>query len=272
MLKKVFLSLSLIALMAIAAFGSPKIASADELPPTSTTPSVLQPYMDEALAAALGISVDELQALQDSGETLWTYAQSEGMSFEDFQALLANVRESAIEAAVADGVLTPERAEWILSHASGSPAYAGADAGNGVMASLGDGVLQPYMDQVLADVLGITAEELQALQDAGISLGLYAQSVGMSREDLQALLADARTSAVEAAVADGVLTPEQADRILSHANGAPMSMGSGAAQGQSMGHGYNPYVAPMVTPEDAQPTWMTPSGHGYRGGGRGGHH
>ncbi len=272
MIKKGLLSLSLIAVMVLAAFGSPQVASADEVPPTptSTTPSVLQPYMDQALASALGITVEELQALQDSGETLWTYAQSLGWSFEDLQTLLSNVREAAVEAAVADGVLTSEQAEWILSRASGGPMYAGADAaGQGAMASLGDNVLQPYMDQALADVLGITAEELQALQDAGISLGMYAQSLGMSKEDLQALLANVRETAIDAAVADGALTPEQADHILSHATGMPMFMGSDAGQGQgmSMGHGYAPSVEPMPAPE-SHPTRMAPTGRGRHGGHR----
>ncbi len=283
MLKKGLLSLTLIALVVVAAFGSPQVASADEVTPTPTptTTGLLQSYMDQALAAALGITVEELQALRDSGETLWAYVQSQGLSFEDLQALLSDVRETAIEAAVADGVLTPEQAEWILSRANGGPVYAGANAGygqagygQGAMASLGDNVLQPYMDQALADVLGITVEELQALQDAGISLGLYAQSLGMSQEDLQALLTDVRETAIEAAVADGVLTPEQADHILSHATGAPMFMGGDAGQGQGLGqgmdHGHNPYVEPMTTPEP-YPTWMAPSGHGHQGGGHGGH-
>ncbi len=273
MLKKGFLSLTLITLIAVAAFGSPQIASADEVTPTPTptTIGLLQSYMDQALAAALGITVDELQALRDSGETLWAYVQSQGLSFEDLQTLLADAREAAIEAAVADGVLTPEKAEWILSRAQAGFGQGMAYAEQAWTAPK-DGVLKAYMDQALADVLGITAEELQTLQDAGIPLGLYAQSLGMSKEDLKALLADVREAAIEAAVADGALTPEQADHILSHATGAPMFMGEGVGQGmgQGMGHQAPHFVTPPTTPEP-YPTWMAPSWHGHQGGGHGGH-
>lgn len=79
----------------------------------------LHDYMTSALADAFGLTTDELQALHDNGTTLMDYAAEQGMSVADFQATMESARSTALEQAVADGVITQEQADWMSSHGPG---------------------------------------------------------------------------------------------------------------------------------------------------------
>lgn len=72
---------------------------------------VLHDYMEAALAEKLGLTVEELQSYKDSGKTGWEIAEEQGLTIEEFDALLQEAREAAIDAAVTDGVLTADQAE-----------------------------------------------------------------------------------------------------------------------------------------------------------------
>jgi hypothetical protein len=69
-----------------------------------------------AWAEALGLSVEDLTGRIEAGETPADIAESQGLSQEDlataFQAGLA----SGLQAAIEDGTLTQEQADWILEH------------------------------------------------------------------------------------------------------------------------------------------------------------
>ena len=70
-------------------------------------------YMLEGFSAALGISEADLQTKLDAGETMWTIAEAQGKTLEDFQTLMLDVRSKAVEQAVAAGTLTQEQADWM---------------------------------------------------------------------------------------------------------------------------------------------------------------
>jgi len=76
----------------------------------------LHDYMTSALADAFGLTPEELQALHDEGTTLMDYAASQGMSVEEFQTAMQDARSTALEQALADGVITQEQADWLSSH------------------------------------------------------------------------------------------------------------------------------------------------------------
>ena len=90
----------------------------------------LHDYMITAWADALDMSVEDLQAAIDSGQTVWQILEAQGMSLEDFQTLHLEVRAAALEAAVADGVITQEQADWMLER-MGSGMGAGGCTGTG---------------------------------------------------------------------------------------------------------------------------------------------
>lgn len=80
---------------------------------------LLHDYMLQAWADAFEMKVEDLQARLDQGDTMWTIAQEKGLSQEAFYQLRQEVRSTAIQAAVADGVITQEQADWMLSHQGG---------------------------------------------------------------------------------------------------------------------------------------------------------
>lgn len=72
--------------------------------------------MIAALAEALSLTPEELEARHDAGETMWQIAESEGLSPEAIQELMLSAHDNALEDAVANGWLTEEQAEWMDAH------------------------------------------------------------------------------------------------------------------------------------------------------------
>ena len=97
----------------------------------------------------------------------------------------------------------------------------------------------------LAEALGLTTDELNAELSSGKTLAQIAEEQGVSQEQLAASLETAVQAGLEQAVADGVLTQEQADAMLAHMAGnygwmiAQMgsNMGAGAGYGPGGCHG-----------------------------------
>jgi len=86
--------------------------STDQLPP-------MHEYMEGAIAQELGVTVEELQAARADGKTAWQLAEEKGLSVEEFQAAMTTARTNAIQAMVADNVLTQEQADWMLGRMQG---------------------------------------------------------------------------------------------------------------------------------------------------------
>jgi hypothetical protein len=80
-----------------------------------TGSGLLHDYMIAGFAEAFGMSVEDLQARIDAGETMFDVATSLGMTQEQFTELMVTVRSDAINQALADGVITQEQADWMLS-------------------------------------------------------------------------------------------------------------------------------------------------------------
>lgn len=71
--------------------------------------------MVSALSEAFDISVENLEARHDAGETMWSIAEDLGLSFEQFRDLMSQAREKALSQAVAEGVISQEQYDWMLS-------------------------------------------------------------------------------------------------------------------------------------------------------------
>lgn len=198
---------------------------------------------DTYLADALGITAEELEAAQENAQLaaleqavdlgLITQEQADaliengrlgffgahrGVRGEetgiDFEALFAAelgitvdeltaAREAAAEArvdqALADGLLTEEQVDLMQAREA----------------------LKDVIDReaLTATALGITVDELAAAHEAGTSLTDMLDDAGLTMDEFRTALADAQTAAINQAVADGVITQEQADLILSGDNG-----------------------------------------------------
>lgn len=79
--------------------------------------------MHAAIAAALGISVEELEtAMWDNGLSMWNIAAAQGFSDDEFVALMEDIHDSVLIQMVEDGVITQEQADW-MSERMGGGAY-----------------------------------------------------------------------------------------------------------------------------------------------------
>ncbi len=87
-----------------------------------TQDGLLHDEMIAVLSDKLGISVDDLNARLADGETLSQIAISEGLTIDEFIALRTEVRSQVISAAVADGTLTQEQADWMSTRGAGRTA------------------------------------------------------------------------------------------------------------------------------------------------------
>jgi hypothetical protein len=85
--------------------------------------------------------------------------------------------------------------------------------GRGMMrgAQGAQGPMHQYMVTALAGKLNLSVDELQAKIEAGERPYDIAKALGLSDEQIQSLLAEAHAEALQAAVAAGALTQEQAD-------------------------------------------------------------
>jgi hypothetical protein len=94
--------------------------------------------------------------------------------------------------------------------------------------STGTGLLHVYMEQALADKLDISLANVTAAFDAGSTLYQVALDNGIAEADLPAFMLEVRTTAIDAALADGVITQTQADRMLQFGG---FGMGHGMMRG-----------------------------------------
>ncbi len=72
-------------------------------------------YMEKALAKAMGVTEEELEAAFSEGKTMWQFAEEKGLSAEEFQTVMVEARKTAISEMVTAGVITQAQAEWMLN-------------------------------------------------------------------------------------------------------------------------------------------------------------
>jgi hypothetical protein len=86
-------------------------------------------YMEQALAAKLGLTEEEIEDKLAAGESMWSIAQAQGLTDDEVTALMLTARDEALKAAVAAGTLTQEQADWMAQHMQQMRGF-GAGAGH----------------------------------------------------------------------------------------------------------------------------------------------
>ena len=223
--------------------------------PEATTPETTTPSLrggsrlgddDEALAAALGITVEELDAAQEAA------------------------RIALIDQAVADGNLTAEEGEALK--AAGSRLRHSSQYGYD-------------KDEFLADALGITVDELNAAQltayqtqvaaavaagtitqeEADLLLARKAAQNYLDTDGLNAAVLAAYEDALNQAVAAGDITQAQADALLAQLQTQSFNFGFGGGHGHGGGgrrggpgsSDLTPDTTPETTPDTDSTTTDT---------------
>jgi len=185
----------------------------------------LQTYMESALAEAFGLTVEELQAARQEGKSLLDIAKDQGLTVAEFQEIMTEARQNSLDQAVADGVITQDQADQMSAF---------KEAAKGRRQQMG--AIHDYMEAAIAAEFGLTEEELEARHAAGETMMDLASEQGLTIEDFTARMTAARASALEQAVADGVITQEQADWMQQHmgSNGMMGGLGRGGCNGGGM--------------------------------------
>lgn len=157
----------------------------------------------EFLAAALGITVEELdaahEAAKEDAETSdlnrdELLAAELGITVDALEAAINEAHAAALAQAVAEGRLTEEEAALIAAQHN----------------------LKEFVDReaLVASALGITVEELEAAHEAGQDLRDLLAELGIDHDTFKENLDTAYAEAVQQAVDTGVVTQEEADAIL----------------------------------------------------------
>lgn len=85
-----------------------------------TTTGGMHTLVWDSLAEALGLTTDELNVGLSSGKTLAQIAEEQDVSQEKLSVVLESAVRTGLEKAVAEGALTQEQADAMLSHMSGN--------------------------------------------------------------------------------------------------------------------------------------------------------
>ena len=124
-MKKIIIALTLVGAISLLGIGmvmaqevSPRTQAGD-CPncPFGNTDHPLHEYMSEALANALGITVEEFNAYREEGLTFFGIANQLNLDLDTLSASIAQIRTEAIELAFADGVLTQEQYDFMMGRA-----------------------------------------------------------------------------------------------------------------------------------------------------------
>ena len=122
-------------------------------------------------------------------------AEALGITVEELDAAKEKARELALAQALEDGTITQEQVDQMQAMQA----------------------LKAYLDKeaIMLSVLGITAEDLQAYKDAGTPMPDVIAELGLDPTALRESMQTAHQEAIAQAVADGVISQELADEILS---------------------------------------------------------
>lgn len=146
----------------------------------------------DAAKEAVQASFEGSEGRPDRETAQALFAEELGVTVEEIQAAKEAVREAKLADALANGEITQEQIDLM-------------EARRAVMETID-------RQAVMADILGITVEELEAAKEAGTVRDLVEES-GLTREDIQTQAKDAYDAAVDQAAADGLITDEQAEQL-----------------------------------------------------------
>ena len=95
------------------------------------------------------------------------------------------------------------------------------------------GPYHEYMLEVFSEVLGLTVDQIESRLDSGETMWQIAAAEDLSSQEFAGLMLQARQAMLDQAVADGLLSQEQADFMASRWT----SRGAGAGFGNCSGYG-----------------------------------
>ena len=80
-------------------------------------------YVEKALASKLGLTEAQVEEQFAAGKSMYQIALDNGIKEEDLTDFLNGVHQNAFAAAVKDGVMTQEQADWMLQRMQNRGGY-----------------------------------------------------------------------------------------------------------------------------------------------------
>lgn len=151
-MKKTIL-ISALVLLAVGVLGVGAVFAQGSQPPAQGGYGWMHEYVEQALAAKLGLTEQQIEDQLASGKTMYQIVLENGIAQEELAGFMNEVHQDAFARAVADGVATQEQADWMLQrmqtragygtgncpmhNGQGVPSGRGAGAGPGMMQNRG---------------------------------------------------------------------------------------------------------------------------------------
>ena len=135
-----------------------------------------------------------------------------GLTVDQLKEAMKQSRIDLVNQAVAEGKLDQERANRMIQaiQSGQGPGQPGQGQRGQRPGQRGPGM--PGPGQAVADLLGMTPQELRTEFQSGKSLAQVAEAKGVSRDALKAKILETRQARLDAAVAAGRMTAEQAQQ------------------------------------------------------------
>ncbi|MEM7027977.1 MAG: hypothetical protein AAF629_00185 [Chloroflexota bacterium] len=184
-----------------------------------------------AMAEVLGVSVEELEAAKEEGQSIRDLAEANEVDRETLQAAKKDVMTEILAQAVADEVITQEQADQFAERAGRGFGGKGKRGGKG----FGNIIDREEMKSAVAEALGLSVEELEAAKEAGQSIRDLAEAQGIELSDIQEAKKAALTEAIEEAVSEGTITQAQADQMLERIENGNFGRGRRGSRGNGDG-------------------------------------
>lgn len=173
----------------------------------------------ENIAETFGMTTEELREAMAEGQTLVDIADELGVDLDVMVEEWVNAQIADIEQAVADGKMTQEQADALIERMNDkleegidfekwNPIHQGRERAERVVNNAKDLVSDAL------EALGMTAEEVREAVAAGQTIEEIAAEQGVDLDALYDEWLAEKSAAVEAALANGEITEEQAQSML----------------------------------------------------------
>lgn len=182
-------------------------AVAEPAPDDDGERGALRPYVEEATAGILGITVEELQAAHEDGTRLAELIEAAGLKPETFKQAMEAALPDVVAQALEDGAITVDQANFILENGLRRP---------GRQPRRGFGPLNPFVIEASAEILGMDVEDLQAALQDGMPIEDILDEAGFTVLEYRMALDEATPEIIAQALENGAITADQADRILEY--------------------------------------------------------
>jgi len=208
---------------------------------------LLGPGIIEEVIKRLGLDEDELKTAWENGQTLLEFAESKGITKEKLVQTFKDVITEKLDELLSEGKITEtEKANFlsdldtrIEDFITKTPPFG---RGKGEMPPgeppFGKGFFldeKGLMEEVLTK-LNLTVEDFQNVRKEGKSLLEFAESKGITKENLVAVVKEVVTNKVNQLVTDGKMTEDEKTKFLENLDDFVERFISGPGFGPGRGH------------------------------------